>query len=97
MSGVQTILEGDSSSEMQVTRSQYYGNIIEQTKREMAESTTSWKGDLHKVAEFPNIIIENFCLRNKITFAEFMREKKYIKMMLNDPALKYFRTKAGRI
>jgi hypothetical protein len=87
----------DEKKSIGVIRSQYYGDILDYTKREMSHSQSGWKGDLHKVASIPHVIVENFCLRNKISFSEFLADKKFAKMLLNDPALKYFRTKAGRI
>lgn len=48
-------------------------------------------------ASFPPVIVENYCNRNRITFAEWMQNPDHVKAMLNDPALSAFRPWKGRV
>lgn len=46
---------------------------------------------------FPAVIVENYCNRNGITFAQWMQEPYHVKVMLNDPALAAFRPWKGKV
>lgn len=97
MSDIQTQIEA-KEGKVTIARYQCYEPYLEQNKKEMSLADSNYRSrDLYKVASIPSIIVENFCIRNKITLGEFMRDKRLISSMLNDPALKYFRTKPGRV
>lgn len=49
------------------------------------------------LAHVPGILIEDYCNRNGVTFAEFMRDQEHVKRLLNDPAIEHFRVKKGRV
>ena len=53
--------------------------------------------DMKHAASLPMVVIEQYCNRQGITFDEFMREKKHVRAMLNDPDLKGFRIWPGRV
>jgi hypothetical protein len=49
------------------------------------------------VANIPGIIIEGYCLRNGVSWAEFFADQKHIKAILNDPQFAYFRVAPGKV
>jgi hypothetical protein len=49
------------------------------------------------LAHVPGILIEDYCNRNGVTFADFMRDQEHVKRFLNDPAIEHFRVKKGRV
>jgi hypothetical protein len=51
--------------------------------------------ELPLLAEVPGIVIYDYCIRNGVTWREFMTEPAHARRMLNDPALAYFRIKPG--
>lgn len=63
--------------------------------RQIGADTTGM-GDKH-AANFPNSIIEIYCNRNKITFAEWMQNPEHLKNMLRDPDLAGFRIWQGAV
>lgn len=61
------------------------------------EFTKSKSQDMELVAYLPSIVIEHWCAVKGVSWAEFFREKKHIKSLLNDPEFAYFKTGSGRI
>jgi len=53
--------------------------------------------DMRHVAEIPGIMIEDYCFRTGMSWAEFFAEQKHMKALLNDPAMAYFRIAPGRV
>lgn len=53
--------------------------------------------DMPLYAHVPGILIEDYCNRNGVTFADFMRDQAHVKRFLNDPALAHFRIAPGRV
>jgi len=49
------------------------------------------------VATFPAIIVEQYCNDNGITLHEWMNNPVHVDRMLNDPALRGFRTSRKRV
>jgi hypothetical protein len=48
-------------------------------------------------AKLPREAIEAYCNNLRISFEEFMRDRKHIKAMCNDPDLRDFRIWPGRV
>lgn len=76
--------------------------LLEKNKAAYKNAGDNWKGDLHKVADIPAVMIQEFCKKNQIPFSEFVqsktdRAKRGWKRLLNDPEFRYFRTRPGRV
>lgn len=54
-------------------------------------------GDMRHAARIPNVLIEDYLNRHRISFDEFMNNDEHIRNLLNDPALSHFRIWKGRI
>lgn len=50
-----------------------------------------------RAASFPNVLVEQYCHNNGITFQEWMQNPVHATRMLNDPALKAFRVWEGTV
>lgn len=53
--------------------------------------------DAKVVATVPSFFIHEYCNRNGVTFAEFMRDDVHINRFLSDPALSAFRIWEGKV
>lgn len=53
--------------------------------------------ELVQVAEFPQIIIEQYCKRKGITFSEFLLDDAHTQALLRDPDLAAFRVYQGKV
>lgn len=53
--------------------------------------------DMKHAAEFPAVVVENYCNTKGITFKQFMEDSSHAIAMLNDPDLRYFRIWEGRV
>jgi hypothetical protein len=62
--------------------------------RRIAGDTGS--GDMRLAAEFPMIVVENYCNQAGITFEQFLADPAHAKRMLGDPSLSGFRVWQGR-
>lgn len=51
--------------------------------------------DMPLYAAVPGILIEDYCNRNNVSFADFMKDQSHVKRFLNDPAIAHFRIKPG--
>ena len=52
--------------------------------------------DLPVLAEVPGVVIEQWCIDQRVTFDQFTRDPKLKAQFLNDPANSLFRVKGGR-
>lgn len=48
-------------------------------------------------AAVPGILIEDYCNKNGVTFAEFMGGQDHVRRFLNDPAIAHFRVCPGDV
>jgi hypothetical protein len=75
--------------------------ILKRNAEEYASASSSYmKGDMHKVASIPAIVIEKMCRLHKISFRELMARKtdlskKVWNELLNGRDFRAFRTKPG--
>lgn len=49
------------------------------------------------LAVIPDIIIQQYCNEQGVSYAEFMRNPDHANRMINDPALSGFRVSRGRV
>jgi hypothetical protein len=77
--------------------------ILKRNAEEMASASSSFmKGDLHKVASIPSIVLEEAARTNQIPFGELIsgksdRAKSIWNSLLNGREFQAFRTKPGRV
>ena len=85
----------DNNEGIVIRRTQDVESIIDYAadKRKAGETGSS---DMKLAAEFPMVVIENYCNVNGITFNEFLSNPIHCKRMLGDPDLKYFRIWEGK-
>jgi len=74
--------------------------LLKRNAAELSLATESYKGDMHKVASIPVIVIEQMCTLHKIPFGELMssktdRAKRIWNDLLNGRDFRAFRTKPG--
>ncbi len=82
------------------------GNLITGTIQDctpiLEDAQARHKEGMHGDKEFrhaartPNVIIETYCNNHHLSLADFWRDPKHIKAILNDPDLKAFRIWPGR-
>lgn len=53
--------------------------------------------EMKHLAEFPGFLIQAYCDRIGIAWAEWFQNPVHARVMLNDPDLAYFRVSAGRV
>lgn len=70
--------------------------LIEQNKALQRAGATGI-GDMRLAARVDGIVIEAYCTRNGITFAEFMHNAEHQRLFLNDPDNAAFRVWQGRV
>jgi hypothetical protein len=84
-----------------VRKTQEVGEMLTANKRDRSESSTGWKGDLHKVASIPMNVIYKWReeLKRKGLDPNPLAKtnKPFLIAKLNDPDWKYLRTKDGFI
>jgi hypothetical protein len=54
-------------------------------------------GEMKHAACIPNVVIEQYCNKHKISFQEWMANPEHIRRMLNDPDNSMFRIWPGRV
>ena len=95
MSGVLTRLH-EHDGALTFERVQDVEPILDATAaRRVAGMTGS--SEMRHAASIPKVVVEAYCNRQGITFAEFMGNPAHGKAMLNDPALSAFRIWQGRV
>lgn len=84
--------------------------VLDANKRAFNEAPKSWKGDMHKVASIPSVVITELCRihaerwgcsRSQV-FRELMgnktdRAQKVWRYLLNAPEFRHFRTRPGAV
>ena len=95
MSEVQTLakVEGD---DLVIQRVQDVEPILERAKA-MHREGLHGSSEFRLAAEIPNVVIEDYCNRNGITYQEWAQNKEHKRRLLNDPALAAFRIWPGRV
>ena len=70
--------------------------IADWCKEQVAIGNTGSK-DIKFVGRIPDVMVENYCNRNNLTFGEFLSNKDHIRAIMRDPALQHFRIWKGKI
>jgi hypothetical protein len=82
---------------MTVQRTQDCTPILDLCKEQQATGNVG-SSEMKLAARIPNVVIENYCNVNGVSFQEVMAPKSpHIKRMLNDPDLAGFRVWRGRV
>lgn len=69
---------------------------LDDIARQRNQAETGWKGDLHKVATVPMVIIDQW--NEELKCNVLLKENRHLLMLkLNDPNYSKLRTKEGRI
>ncbi|WGT64793.1 hypothetical protein [Variovorax paradoxus] len=79
-----------------IQRTQDCTPVAERAK-EMQRAGLHGSSEVKLAASIPNILIEQYCLDNDITYREWCVDPAHIRRMLEDPALAHFRIWPGRI
>lgn len=79
-----------------VRRTQDCTPIAEQTKALHNEGHHG-SSDFKHAGRIPFIFFEDYCNKNRLTFAEVMSNKEHLKRIMNDPALAHFRVWKGKL
>lgn len=53
--------------------------------------------EMKHAAALPRVVVEDWCQKRGITFADWMRDNKFVREMLNDPNLSSFRIWKGQV
>lgn len=96
MSDVLTQYHVDSDDRLIVNRVQDVEPILERAKALHNDSRFGTK-DYRHLASLPKVLVEDYCNRAGITFADFMEDEAHVKRMLTDPSLSYFRVHKGGV
>jgi len=88
--------------EIKIKKYQDVTPFLEENSRDRDIRNGSWKGDFHKVASIPPIVIEQWVTELKAmgapnTWPLAAENNKFFMGKLNDPEYAYLRTKEGRI
>jgi hypothetical protein len=95
MDGVNTtILDGGDG--FAINRVQDVEPILAFTKGQRGNRDVG-STEMRHAASLPMVLVEAYCNDKHITFEQFMADETHVKIMLNDPALKYFRIWEGRV
>lgn len=92
LTGITTIFHGDDHGEgFHLQRIQDERSFVDHMKRlkNCADERQNWKGDMHRVASIPNIILEQH--------PELRTDPDALKKFLNDPDNAVFRSRPGQI
>lgn len=69
---------------------------LDQNQRERSMQTSGWKGDLHKVASIPVVLIEEWCKKHNCNILE--KQNRHLLMLeINSRDNRKLRTKEGRV
>jgi len=91
-----TFLDDPDSDGMVVVRHQDFTGLLDHNA-ELRATQQHGFADAKHVANIPEIIIESYCIKNNVSWAEFFADQKHIKAILNDPQFAYFRVAPGRV
>ena len=95
MSDVQTVAKVEDGV-LVISRRQDVEPILERAKA-MHREGLHGSSEMRLAAEIPNVLIEDYCNRNGITYQEWAQNKEHKRRLLNDPAIAAFRIWPGRV
>lgn len=79
-----------------VKKTQDVEGYLDKNKRERGEQVSGWKGDMHKVASVPFVLIEQWCKELGCNILE-AKNRHLLMLKLNDRDYSKLRTKEGRV
>lgn len=79
-----------------IERTENVRDVLELSKAMHNEGLHGHK-EMPLYANVPGVLIEDYCNRNGVTFADFMGDQAHVRRFLNDPAIAHFRVWPGRV
>ena len=93
---IETMQYDDATGRTIVSKHQDVEPYLDEIARQRNQQESGWKGDLHKVATVPMVIIDQWNQEFKCNV--LLKENRHLLMLkLNDPNYSKLRTKEGRI
>jgi hypothetical protein len=71
--------------------------LLEMNKALQNETPSDWKGEMHRVASIPAVLLPELEKKGIMTAGGRILDTKALRKWLNDPENKYFRTRPGRV
>lgn len=91
-------LYDELEDKLTVVRTQDAEPYLEDNKAQALEADNNWKGDMHKVATIPNLILEKWFKEEGINvFRNNKEDQRLLRKKLNDPDNRFLRTKLGKL
>lgn len=79
------------------TESADAANGVMEACKELQSNGITGDKEMPHLAEYPGIVIQQYCDQNGIEWAEWFQNPVHARRMLNDPDLAGFRISAGRV
>jgi hypothetical protein len=93
---IETMQYDESTGKTYVKKTQDVEPYLDDIARQRNQAETGWKGDLHKVATVPMVIIDQW--NKELNCNVLLKENRHLLMLkLNSPEYSKLRTKTGRI
>ena len=94
---IKEILHFDESSGKSIIQIvQDVDHYLKQIEKEKQHSVSGWKGDLHKVATVPLVLVERWNQEFKCNILD-KKNRHLLMLKLKDPEFKKLRVKEGRL
>lgn len=88
----------DLSDTLTIQRTEDVSSVLEANKRAFNDAESRHKSEtFNHVARIPTSAIEQWCKQKGVKYQEFFHDEKLLKLFLNDPDNRLFRTRPGRI
>lgn len=87
-------LHFDNDGAMTVSAVEDVSGVIE-TCKSLSNAGITGSRDMKHAASFPLVIVEDWCKKRGITYQQWAADNKFVREMLNDPELSYFRIWKG--
>lgn len=93
---IETSHYDEDSDRLVIKKTQDAKPYLDQIQKERSDQVEGWKGDLHKVATVPLVLVEEWCKEFGCNI--LAKENRHLLMLkLNDSQYSKLRTKEGRI
>ena len=93
---IETLHFDESSGKSIIQTTQDVDPYLKQIEDEKQHSVSGWKGDLHKVATVPLVLVERWNQEFKCNILD-KKNRHLLMLKLNDPEFSKLRVKEGRI
>lgn len=88
---VETFHMDDDADHFTINRAEDITAIVEHNKWLDNATPGNWRGDMHRVASIPAVIVQ------ELQQSGILRDPERLREWLNDPDNRVFRTRAGRV